>query len=346
MDILNGFERHFTILIADDEPHNIKLFERILQSKKCQLIKAANGKEAYEKAVEYEPDLILLDVMMPEMDGFEVCHKLKQNQRLQLIPVVMITALQEAEAKIRGLEAGADDFLNKPFSPSEFIARVRSSLRLKTITDELERAEVVLHSLALGVEAKDPSTNGHCERLSLYSQKLGERLGLSAEEIKALKQGGILHDIGKLGVPDAILLKPQELSDLEWNIMRQHTLIGERICQPLRSLRQVLPIIRSHHERWNGSGYPDGLSKEEIPITARILQTVDVFDALCCLRPYKPPFPIDEVQKTMSEEVKKGWRDADLLYEFFKLLETRELDDLLWGNPDNLANRFQAGEGI
>ncbi len=346
MDVLNGFERHFKILIADDEPQNIKLIEKILQSKKCQLIRAATGKEAYEKALEFEPDLILLDVMMPEMDGFEVCHKLKQDQRLQLIPVVMITGLREPEAKIHGIEVGADDFLNKPFSPSEFIARVRSLLRLKTITDELEQAEVVLHSMALGVEAKDPSTNGHCERLSIYAQKLGERLELRPEEIKALKRGGILHDIGKLGIPDAILLKPRELSDLEWNVMRRHTLIGERICQPLRSLRQVLPIIRSHHERWDGSGYPDGLSREEIPIIARILQTVDVFDALCSLRPYKPPFQINEVQKTMHDEVKKGWRDGDLLYEFFKLLESREVDDLLLSNPDNLANRFQAGEGI
>jgi len=346
MDILNGFERHFKVLVADDQPQNIKLIEKILQSKKCQVISASNGKEALEKAFEYEPDLILLDVLMPEMDGYEVCHKLKQNEHLQLIPVVMITALQEPEAKIRGLEVGADDFLNKPFSTAEFIARVRSSLRLKQITDELERAEAVLYSMALGVEAKDASMNGHCDRLSLYSQKLGERLGLSSTEIKALKRGGILHDIGKLGIPDSILLKPDELSESEWSVMRQHTLIGERICQPLRSFRQVLPIIRSHHERWNGSGYPDGLRKEEIPITARILQTVDIFDALCSQRPYKPAYEMQEVQKTMKDEAKKGWRDGDLLYEFFKLLESREVDSLLCGNPDNLSSRFQEGEGI
>jgi putative two-component system response regulator len=329
MDFLKDFERSFKVLVADDQPHNIGLIEKILKSGRCQVITATNGKEALEKIYQHEPDLILLDVLMPEMNGYEVCQKIKQSEQFQLIPVIMITALQEPEAKIHGLEVGADDFLNKPFSVAEFIARVRSSLRLKQITDELERAEAVLFSMALGVEAKDPSTNGHCERLSLYSQKLGERLGLGADELKALKRGGILHDIGKLGVPDAVLLNPNQLNESEWEIMRQHTVIGEKICQPLRSFRSVMPIIRSHHERWNGSGYPDGLRRDEIPVTARILQIVDIFDALCSRRPYKPPFKIKEVQDTMNAEAKRGWRDGELLYEFFKMVESRELDDLM-----------------
>jgi putative two-component system response regulator len=332
MDIFKDFDRDFKILVADDFPQNLAMIRDILRSERCQVITASNGKEALDKASQYEPDLILLDVVMPEMDGIEVCRRLKQDERTQLTPVVIITALQELQDKIRGIEAGADDFLNKPFNTAEFIARVRSSLRLKQITDELERAEAVLFSMALGVEAKDPSTNGHCERLSSYSQLLGKRLGLDAVQLRALQRGGVLHDIGKLGVPDAILLSPYSLSAAQWEIMRQHTVIGERICQPLRTFKNVLPIIRSHHERWDGGGYPDGLSRDEIPMTARILQTVDVFDALYSQRPYKPSYSLKEVHSTMNEEVKKGWRDGELLYEFFKLIESRELEDLMQSN--------------
>jgi putative two-component system response regulator len=331
MDVFQDFDRNFKVLVADDAPQNLQLIQKILHSPRCQILTASNGKEALEKVLAESPDLVLLDVMMPEINGFEVCRTIKQNEHLQLTPVIMITALQEPEAKIHGLESGADDFINKPFSTAEFVARIRSSLRLKSITDELEHAESILFSMALGVEAKDPTTNGHCERLSLYSQKLGKRLGLEAGELKALKRGGILHDIGKLGIPDAILLSPNSLSSEEWGVMRQHTLIGERICQPLRSFKEVLPIIRSHHERWDGGGYPDGLRQDEIPITARILQTVDVFDALCSERPYKPSFAMKVVHKTMQEEAQKGWRDNDLLYEFFRLVESREVDELLEG---------------
>jgi putative two-component system response regulator len=329
MDIFQDFDRNFKVLVADDAPQNLLLIQKILRSPRCQILTASDGKEALEKVIAESPDLVLLDVMMPEIDGFEVCRSIKQHEQLQLIPVIMITGLQEPEAKIHGLESGADDFINKPFSIAELVARIRSSLRLKSITDELEHAESVLFSMALGVEAKDPTTNGHCERLSLYSQKLGHRLGLSPGELKALKRGGILHDIGKLGIPDAILLSPNTLSSEEWDVMRQHTLIGERICQPLRSFREVLPIIRSHHERWDGGGYPDSLRKDEIPITARILQTVDVFDALCSERPYKPSFGMRVVHETMREEAQKGWRDHELLYEFFKLVESQEVDELL-----------------
>ena len=245
MDIFKGFDRTFTVLVADDLPENLVLIRDILESPHCRVLLARNGKESLDMVFQYRPDLALLDVMMPELDGYRVCHELKMHPDTQLIPVVMITALADLGDKIRGIEAGADD---KPFNLAEFAARVRSLLRLKKITDELENAETVLFSWALGIEAKDPNTIGHCERLARYSVKLGERLGFKASALKALQRGGILHDIGKLGVPDAILLSPKPLSGEEWQVMRQHTLIGERICRPLRSFVEVLPIIRCHHE--------------------------------------------------------------------------------------------------
>jgi cyclic di-GMP phosphodiesterase len=326
MDIFDKFDRNYRILAVDDEPQNLKLIQEILCSDRCEVFTAANGKEGYEKVLQIEPDLVLLDVIMPEMDGYELCHRLKSEERTQLIPIIMITALHDLEDKIRGIEAGADDFLNKPFNVAEFVARVRASLRFKQITDELENAEKVLFSLALGVEAKDPSTNGHCERLARYSVKLGEKLGLDSTLLKALYRGGILHDIGKLCIPDAILLNPSALSNEEWKLMRKHTLIGEHICAPLRNFKLVLPIIRNHHERWDGGGYPDGLKGADIPVTARVLQTVDVFDALCSQRPYKPPFPMNEVFDQMFVEAKMGWRDQELIYEFIQMVEKKDLE--------------------
>ena len=329
MHIFDGFDRTFTVLVADDSWENLVLIRDILESPRCAVLLARNGREALDKVFQHHPDLVLLDIMMPELDGYQVCQELKAHHDTRLIPVVMITALSDLGDKIRGIEAGADDFLNKPFNIAEFAARVRSLLRLKQITDELENAETVLFSLALGVEAKDPNTIGHCERLARYSVKLGEELGLEASALKALQRGGILHDVGKLGVPDAILLSSRPLSREEWTVMRQHPLIGERICRPLRSFVHVLPIIRNHHERWDGRGYPDGLRREEIPITARILQIVDVFDALCSQRPYKPPYSVSAVLEQIREEAKQGWRDPELAYEFIRLVESHQLEECM-----------------
>ncbi len=307
------------ILVVDDQPLNVELLEADLLAVGYDVITAYDGLSALEKVRAENPDLILLDVMMPGMDGFEVCRRLKSDEETVLVPIVMVTALSEKADRIRGIEVGVDDFLNKPYDRQELQARVRSLLRVKLFTDELERAESVIASLALGVEAKDPYTEGHCGRLSEYSAKLGESLGLPDEQVHALRLGGILHDVGKIGIPDAILLKKGKLDDEEWKIMRKHPDIGFNICSPLRSLKLVLPIIRHHHERFDGSGYPDGLKGEQIPLTARILTIVDVYDALRTERPYKPAFDRAKSLEILHEEAGRGWYDPQCVKAFASL---------------------------
>jgi cyclic di-GMP phosphodiesterase len=314
-------EPHACILVVDDTALNRQFLEDELTDEGYRIVTAADGVEALERVAESPPDLILLDVMMPRMDGFEVCRHLKSDNRTILIPIVMVTALTAVQERIKGLEVGADDFLSKPYNRLELLTRVRSLLKLKRHTDELENAETVLLTLALSVEAKDPYTNGHCDRLVRYSVALGMRLNLGADQLKALHRGGILHDLGKIGVPDSILLKPGPLNDAERAVIREHPAIGERICSPLKTLRQVLPIIRHHHERWDGSGYPDGLKGEAIPLTARIMQTVDIFDALTTVRPYKPAYTCEQTCKIMRQEAAKGWWDPQRIDTFIGLVQ-------------------------
>lgn len=321
----DAFQRNFKILIADDVPDNVRLMEINLRRPDYQILKAYDGEEALETARRELPDLILLDVMMPGLTGWEVCQRLKTEERTRLIPVVLITALDQMEAKLRSIESGADDFLNKPINRTELRARVTSLLRMKQYTDELEKAETLVTTLALTVEARDPYTEGHCERLSRYSVALGKALQRSAEELRALRLGGVLHDIGKIAVSDSILLKPGPLTESELEIMRQHTIIGEHICRPLRSLHLVLPIIRHHHEHQDGTGYPDGLRGEQIPVLACILQTVDVYDALTTKRPYKPAFSQEEAVATLRREAARGWWDSRLVEAFASLLDAGEI---------------------
>jgi putative two-component system response regulator len=270
-------------------------------------------------------------VMMPRLNGFEVCEKIKSNPETYLIPVVLITALSDKQDRIKGIKAGADDFLTRPVERAELLARVGSLLKLKHRTDELERAEAVLFALARSIEGKDPYTHGHCERLSDYSARLGEHLGLVEDEITALRRAGVVHDVGKIAVPDAILLKPGKLTEQEWKLMREHPVVGERICAPLKSFRLVLPIIRHHHEKLDGSGYPDGLRGNAIPMTARILQIVDVYDALTTDRPYKKAFSITDTLQTMKEEVGKGWWDPRIFEQFEQLMKSGTADPLSRG---------------
>jgi putative two-component system response regulator len=313
-------EGRWRILVVDDDALHRQFLKDHLTDEGYMVSTAADGQEALDKVAADAPDLILLDVMMPTVDGYEVCRRLKSDERTILIPIVMITALKATNERIKGIEAGADDFLSKPFNRLELLTRVRSLLRLKRHTDELESAETVLFTLALSVEAKDPYTTGHCERLATYSVALGKRLGLPPDHLKALRRGGILHDLGKIAIPDHILLKPGALNESERAMMRKHPVVGERICSPLKSLHLVLPIIRHHHERWNGTGYPDGLAGEAIPLTARILQVVDVYDAFTTERPYKPAYSREQAFAIMREETAKGWWDPRIVEAFIALL--------------------------
>jgi len=308
------------ILVVDDNRDVLRLMQELLASRGYDAVAISHAAEAEAEIRQQPPDLILLDVVMPGKSGYDLCREIKDDPATRLIPVVLITGLSDREDKLRGIEAGADDFLNKPIFAEELFARVKSLLKLKEFTDELETAETVICTLGLSVEARDPYTEGHCERLSRYACDLGMHIGLDEEALIALRRGGYLHDLGKIGVPDEILKKGSNLTLAEWEIMKQHPVTGETICKPLRSLRLVLPIIRSHHEHVNGTGYPDGLRKGEIPLLPRILQVADVYDALRTARPYKPALTHEQAAVTMCDEAKTGLWDEELVTEFFEML--------------------------
>jgi putative two-component system response regulator len=309
-----------TILIADDSEANRDLLSGLLGAEGYQVICAEDGERALAIVEDGSVDLALLDVMMPGKTGFSACLAIKARRETRLVPVILVTGLTSADDRIQGIMCGADDFLSKPVNKHELLARVRSLLRFKEFTDELENAESVLFSLALSIEAKDPYTEGHCERLSKYCVAMAERLGVPSELRVALRRAGIVHDIGKIGVPEHVLAKPGPLTADEWKIMKQHAIMGERICSPLKSFRLVLPAIRHHHEKLDGSGYPDGLVGEQIPFVARILQTVDIYDALTTDRPYHRAREPQEAFAIMRDEVKRGWWDGFLVNELYGLL--------------------------
>jgi len=292
---------------------NRKLVASILTRDGYLLEFADDGRAALDRVARDQPDLVLMDVMMPHVNGFDACQALKRNPATRLVPVVLVTALQNSEDRIRGLDAGADDFISKPFNAHELRARVRSLIRIKRYTDDLDTAESVIVSLALTIEARDRYTEGHCQRLAAYASALGRYIGLSDEDVAALARGGFLHDIGKVGIPDAILLKTERLTRSEYDVMKQHTIIGDRLCGELRSLRRVRPIVRHHHERLDGSGYPDGLRGDAIPLLAQVTAIVDVFDALATRRPYKDAVPAEQAYEELASEAARGLHRRDLV---------------------------------
>ena len=308
------------VLVVDDLAANRGLISALLTRDGYDVSTAADGGEALASVRRDRPDLVLLDVMMPGLGGFEVCRTLKSDPATRLVPVVLITAISHADDRIQGIEAGADDFISKPFNGHELRARVRSLVRLKRYTDDLDTAEAVIVSLALTIEARDSLTEGHCQRLARYTAMLGRRIGLDEDEIAVLSRGGYLHDLGKIGIPDAILLKPGRLTREEYEVMKQHTVIGDRLCGELRSLRRVRPIVRHHHERLDGSGYPDGLRGDAIPLDAQITAIADVFDAVTTARPYKPALTVEVACDELTREAARGLHRRDLIEAFTALV--------------------------
>lgn len=310
------------ILVVDDDEIVVDLHKRMLEKEGYEVFVAYDGVRALELVAEEMPDLILTDVFMPEMDGLELCKELKKNGQTNLIPVIMITAVDDYDNRIRGIETGADDYLAKPVRSRELHARVKSLLRIKTLTDNLENAETVIFSLANAIEAKDHFTKGHIDRVSSLAVNLGRHIELSWSEIGTLEKGGALHDIGKIGVKDAILLKPGKLTPDEFEDIKKHPETGENICSPLNSLKPVLPLIKHHHERYDGSGYPSGLVGDEIPLLARIMAIVDVYDALTSRRAYRDAMSHEQAMRILRRDTAEGKFDPALFAEFEEMLES------------------------
>jgi len=308
------------ILVVDDHPASRMTAAALLAVEGYEVLEAEDGPAALNMVLECKPDVILLDVMMPGMDGFEVCRQLKQDEQTRLLPVIFITALNDRRSRIRGIEAGGDDFLTKPFDRLELAARVKSLVRQKRLNEDLDHAEQVVFSIARSIESRDPNTGDHCERLVAMGKAFGEYLRLSRADVRDLMWGGYLHDIGKVGIPDAVLLKKGKFTPDELEVMKQHVLIGEKICQPLRTMRGVLPIIRYHHERCDGTGYPDRLAGSQIPMLAQVFQIIDIYDALTSERPYKKAFTPEEALEIIAEETAKGWRNPKLVQEFTEFI--------------------------
>jgi putative two-component system response regulator len=314
------------VLVVDDYAPNLRGLGHLLEKADYTVLSATNGCDALEIIRRERPDLVLLDVVMPGLSGLDVCAELKRNPETRLMPVVLISGVQERETRLAGLSAGADDFLNKPVDPEELRTRVRSLVRLKRLTDDLESAESLFLTLGRIIEARDPCTEGHCERLTDYATMLGIHLQLDQDDLDALHRGAFLHDVGKIAIPDRVLLKKGRLTRNEYELMKRHPVIGDNLCQTVRSLDAVRCIVRHHHERIDGRGYPDGLSGDDIPLLAQIVSIADVFDALTTDRPYRKALPTATAYQMMREEACGGWCREELLAAFIDLHRAREVE--------------------
>ena len=305
-----------TILVVDDLDANLKALEAVLTEEGYSVLLAHDSDQALGLVLDRPPDMVVSDVRMPGRDGFELCRTLKATPSTWLIPVVLLTGATEPQDRIRAIESGANDFLAKPIDQSELRARVRSLMHVKHVTDELDSAEAVLRSLALMIEVRDSYTEGHCQRLAQYATELGALIGLADDDLEVLARGGYFHDIGKIALPDAILLKPGPLTAEEFERVKEHPVIGDRLCGDLRALSRVRGIVRHHHERLDGSGYPDGLRGDDVPLLAQIIGVVDVFDAMTTTRPYRAARSAEAALGELTLEAKRGWRRQDLVDAF------------------------------
>ncbi len=317
------------ILVADDQPQNIELLEAHLVPQGYEIVAAANGEEALAKLSSDPIDLILLDVMMPGIDGFEVTRRVRQDNTHRLLPIILVTALRETEDRVKGIEAGCDDFISKPVDKSELLARVRSLLKVKAYNDlmsnyrkeleaevarrteelnyALERVKVAsletIYRLSVASEFKDVDTGAHIKRMSSYAAAVARSMGLDERTVETILYAAPMHDLGKIGIPDSILLKPAKLDLVQWEIIKQHAVIGAKILSGSEAefIKLGETIALYHHEKWDGSGYPNHLKGTQIPIAGRIAAIADVFDALTSKRPYKEPFAVEEAMAIIRE---------------------------------------------
>lgn len=301
------------ILVVDDDASGRALLRRLLEMEGHAVREAVDGLDAMEQLRSQAPDLVLLDVLMPRMNGHAVCQAMKTDPRTRLIPVVMLSSLDQLPERLKARDLDADDYLLKPYSPSELQARVRSLLRLKRHLDELENAAAVLHAMAAIVDERDAYVSDHCREVAFLCAGIGAQLGLDDEALARLRLGATFHDIGKIAIADALLHKPGPLDEAERARMKEHPVIGASLIAPMRSLAEAVPLIRHHHERLDGSGYPDGLSGEQISLEVRILSVVDIFQALISERPYKSSMPAEKAIAILREEAAKGWWDARIV---------------------------------
>jgi putative two-component system response regulator len=309
------------ILIVDDQQINRLLLRKLL--KEYTIIEASNGEAALRLAIAKKPDLIILDIIMPKPDGYSVLSTLKNNPATWLIPVILVSTLQGMDEKIKSLEKGADDFISKPFNPLELKARVKSLLRIKKLQEELVMVQHIVVSLATAMEAKDDYSANHSLRTSYYAGKLAKRLMLSDSEQKHIKVAGFLHDLGKIGIKDRIFCKPEALSPDEFEVIKSHPLIGEKICSSISAFEPILPIIRHHHERFDGKGYPDGLKGTTIPLGARIMAIADAYDALTTDRSYRKAYSKSAAWKILHKNEGPQW-DPELVEIFCQMLEKED----------------------
>ena len=320
-----GSVRPPTVLVVDDDEAIRLLFGRWLAAQGYSVVGVGDGSSALDAVREQSPDVVLLDIAMPGLNGVEVCKRIKSEQATRLTPVILVSAVDGVEDRIAGLAAGADDFLSKPPDANELLTRVGAVVKVKRYTDDLDSAASIVTTLATMIEARDGHSEGHCYRMANYAAALGRRLSLDADALQALKRGGMLHDIGMLAIPESVILKSGPLDPGELEMVRTHTTVGDSLCANLRSLQAVRPIVRHHHERRDGSGYPDRLHGNEIPLLAQIISIVDVYDAVTTRRAYQQSRSGDEAIGILRSEVERGWRDHDLVEEFVTLITEGKL---------------------
>jgi putative two-component system response regulator len=301
------------ILVVDDNPAIAALLRHGLSAEGYEVAVADDGLAALGEVAVLPPDLILLDLELPSMRGDEVCRRLKRDPATRWIPIVMITAMADSAHKIAAWDNGADEFLSKPFHIVEVVARCRSLLRIRRLIEERDSAEAVVFALARAVEAKSPYTHGHSERVLRLCLALASAVGVDPADREPLRKGALLHDVGKISIPDSILDKPAALTDEEYDAIKQHPDQGAHIVEPLASMRDAVPLIRWHHERLDGQGYPDGLRGDEIPTLVRILSVCDVYDSLSSDRPYRPPIAHHVCLEMMRENALNGGLDPELV---------------------------------